>query len=73
MQYYIVLMTHKDAPDDLVYKVVKTAYENKAALVSGHPSFNAFTQQGMAVPHERLQYHPAAIKFYKEIGIWKDK
>ena len=73
MEYYIVLMTNKDTPDDLVYKVVKTAYANKAALVAGHPSFNAFTQAGMAVPHDRLEYHPGAIKFFKEIGIWKGK
>jgi TRAP transporter TAXI family solute receptor len=73
MEYYIVLMTNKDTPDDLVYKVVKTAYANKAALVAGHPSFNAFTQAGMAVPHDRLEYHPGAIKFFKEVGIWKGK
>ena len=71
MQYYIVVLTHKDAPDDLVYKVVKTAHGNKAAMVAGHPSFGAFTQEGMAVPHQRMQYHPGAIKFYKEAGIWK--
>ena len=73
MQYYIVVLTHKDAKDDLVYKVVKTAHANKAALVAGHPSFNGFTQEGMAVTQERMEYHPAAIKFYKEAGIWKGK
>jgi TRAP transporter TAXI family solute receptor len=73
MQYYIVVLTHKDAKDDLVAKVVKTAHANKAAMVAGHPSFNGFTPEGMAVQHERLEYHPAAIKFYKEAGIWKGK
>ncbi len=73
MQYYIVVLTNKNAKDDLVYKVVKTAHANKAALVAGHPSFNAFTQDGMAVQHDRLEYHPGAIKFYKEAGIWKGK
>jgi TRAP-type uncharacterized transport system substrate-binding protein len=71
MQYYIVVLTHKDAPPALVEKVVKAAHDNKAGLVAGHPSFNAFTQEGMAVPHKRLEYHPAAIKFYKEKGVWK--
>jgi hypothetical protein len=71
MQYYIVVLTNKDTPEDLVYKVVKTAHANKAAMVAGHPSFNAFTQEGMAVPHKRIQYHPGAIKFFKEAGIWK--
>lgn len=73
MQYYIVMLTNKDTPDDLVYKVVKTTHANKAAMVAGHPSFNGFTQEGMAVAHERLEYHPAAIKFFKETGIWKGK
>lgn len=73
MEYHIVLLTHRNAPDALVTKVVKTAYANKPGLVAGHPSFNAFTQEGMAVQHERLQYHPGAIKFFKEAGIWKDK
>ena len=73
MEYYIVLLTNKDESDDLVYKVVKTVYSNKAGLVAGHPSFNAFTQGGMAVQHERLTYHPGAIKFFKEVGIWTGK
>lgn len=71
MQYYIVVLTNKDTPDDLVYKLVKTVHANKAAMVAGHPSFNAFTQEGMAVQHKRIEYHPGAIKFYKEAGIWK--
>lgn len=73
MQYYIVVLTNKNAKDDLVYKMVKTAHANKAAMVAGHPSFNAFTQEGMAVQHDRLDYHPGAIKFFKEVGIWKGK
>jgi len=71
MQYYIVVLTNKNTPEDLVYKMVKTVHANKAAMVAGHPSFNAFTQDGMAVPHKRIQYHPGAIKFFKEAGVWK--
>jgi hypothetical protein len=71
MEYYIVLLTSRQVADDLVHKVVETAHGNKPGLVAGHPSFNAFTPEGMAVQHERLQYHPGAIKFFKEKGIWK--
>lgn len=70
MQYYIVVLTHKDTPGELVKKVLKAVSENKAGLVAGHPSFNAFTPDGMAVKHPRLEYHPAAIEFYKEKGVW---
>jgi hypothetical protein len=73
MEYHIVLLAHKDTPEDLVYKVVKTVHANKAGLVAGHPSFGAFTQEGMAYPGHRLPYHPGALKFYKEAGIGKGK
>lgn len=69
MEYHIVLLAHKDASEDLVYKVVKTAHANKPALAAGHPSFGAFTQAGMAAPQDRLQYHPGALRFFKEAGI----
>jgi TRAP transporter TAXI family solute receptor len=71
MGYYIVLLAHREVPDDLVRKVVQTTHANKPALVAGHPSFGAFTPEGMSVQHERLQYHPGAIRFFKEKGIWK--
>jgi hypothetical protein len=70
MEYFIVMMTNKDTPDELVYKVAETAYPNKAGLVAGHPSFNNFTPEGMSVSHDRLEYHPGAIQFFKDKGIW---
>lgn len=72
MEYYIVLLTARDVPDDVVYEAVKALYDNKEGLVAGHPSFNAFTQAGMADKHPSLEYHPGAVKFYKEAGVWKD-
>lgn len=72
MEYFIVMMTNKNAPDDLVYKVLEAVYPNKEGLVAGHPSFNNFTPEGMAVQHDRMEYHPGAIKFFKEKGIWPE-
>ncbi len=72
MEYYIVLLTNKDVADDVVYEAVKALYNNKAGLVASHPSFNAFTQEGMAVPQPGMEYHPGAVKFFKEAGVWKE-
>jgi TRAP transporter TAXI family solute receptor len=72
MEYYIVVMTGAHVPDDVVYKAVKTLSANKDDLVKGHPSYNAFAAAAMAVPHKGMSYHPGAIKFYKEAGVWKD-
>ena len=72
MEYYIVMLTSANTPDDLVYKVLEAVYPNKEGLVAGHPSFNAFTPEGMSVQHERLEYHPGAIQFFKDKGIWPE-
>lgn len=71
MEYAMVVVANQKVPDEIVYELVKTIYENKAALVAGHPSFNAMTQDGLATPQPRVPYHPGAIKFFKEVGIWK--
>ncbi|MDQ0315044.1 TAXI family TRAP transporter solute-binding subunit [Amorphus orientalis] len=71
MQYAMVVVANKNVSDDTVYELVKAIYENKPALVAGHPSFNAMTQEGLATTQPRVEYHPGAIKFYKEAGIWQ--
>jgi TRAP transporter TAXI family solute receptor len=73
MEYYIVLMVNQNVPGDIIKKVLQAVYDNKEAMVAGHPSFNAFTQAGMAADHKgRIVYHPASIEFFKEKGIWKE-
>jgi hypothetical protein len=71
MEYFIVVLTHKDTPDELVHKVLTAIHPNKAGLVAGHPSFGAYTPEGVSVKHDRLEYHPGAIKFFKDKGIWQ--
>lgn len=71
MQYYINVLTNRATRDDVVYRFVKAVHGRKGELVKGHPSFLAYTDQGMAVKHIGAEYHPGAIRFYKEAGIWK--
>jgi hypothetical protein len=71
MGYHILIMTSAMAKDEAVYKAVKAVHGKKADLVKGHPSVGAFTDAGMAAQFEDLQYHPGAVKFFKEAGIWK--
>ncbi len=60
-------------PDDVVYKVVKAIYENKADLAATFPPFGIFQPMGMAKPVPGIEYHPGAIKFFKEVGLWPPK
>jgi len=68
----ILLMAGKDVPDDVVYKVVKTAYEGKVDLTKALGAFARFDPKGMVRKHP-APYHPGAIKFYTEVGLWPPK
>ncbi len=68
-----VLFSNTKASDDIVYKVVKAIYENKQDLVSGFAGFRIFSPQRMAAPVQGVDFHPGAIKFYKEVDLWPPK
>jgi TRAP transporter TAXI family solute receptor len=58
--------------DDVVYKFAKAMIENKPELVKGHPIFNGFfTDKRIAPQFSGVQYHPGAIKLFKEMGVWE--
>ena len=65
----IVFYTHVKTPDEVVYNAVKAIYMNKQDLVASFAGFRTFLPQRMAMPVQRVDFHPGAIKFYKEIGL----
>ena len=62
----------KEVPEDVVYKLTRTMYENKAELAKTLAAFKDFDPQHMAQPHP-MPHHPGAIRFYKEVGLWPPK
>jgi len=67
----VTMFTNKDVPEDVVYKVVKTIFENKPGLAKALAAFARFEPKNM-VRKSPVPYHPGAIKAYKELGVWKD-
>ncbi len=55
-------------PDELVYKVVKALYANKAKLISSHKAFGGFIPKKIN-RDIGLPYHNGSKKFFKEIGL----
>ncbi len=67
----VVIGVGSHVPDDVVYQFVKAMRENKKDLVAGHPNFNQFDETTAGKVQPTLPHHPAAIKYFKEAGIWR--
>lgn len=65
------LITHASVPEDVVYNLTKLMYEHRAEVVEKHPAAKAINPQN-ATRNTGTPFHPGAIKFYKEAGIWSD-
>jgi len=71
--YDIYLTSHKAAPDKVVNTVLKGVWDNIEKLPAFHPSFREWTRERAVTPEVTIPYHPAAIPFYKERGLWSAK
>ena len=69
LNYDYTLFAGKDVPDDLVDQVVRAMYENPDELRVSGALWEEFSTEGMS-KDVGIEYHPAAIKFYQEKGIW---
>jgi TRAP transporter TAXI family solute receptor len=68
-----VIYTHVKSSEEVVYKVVKAIYQSKEDLVASFAGFRSFSVQRMSMPVPKVVFHPGAIRFYKEIGLWPPK
>ena len=63
------VITAADAPDDLVYNATKLLYENRSLVVEKHAAGRAINPNNV-VRDTGTEFHPGAIRFYQEAGIW---
>jgi len=65
-----VLVTGAHVPDETIYKITRALYGAQADLLAQHGVFRSFDPKKMAVDTADLKYHPGAVKFYSEQGMW---
>jgi hypothetical protein len=74
MGFRVFLTTNDQASDQMVYNLIKTIHKNKPFLVAATKALGTFNPKIMtfdlAGKKGRVPYHPAAIKYLKEIGQW---
>ena len=70
--YPQILFTNKNVPDAVVEKMARIVYENQAAMGQVFAPMKSFDpKKDMVGDTAPGQYHPGAIKFYKDVGLWK--
>jgi TRAP transporter TAXI family solute receptor len=71
--YDYLVLTNSKVKDDAVYKLAKIMHENQKALAAGFAALRGFDPKRMSKDLSPVEFHPGAIKFYKEIGQWPPK
>lgn len=71
LTYDYLFIAGAHLPDDVVYQATKVLYEGKKELAATFPVFNDMNVAELA-KQLGVPYHPGAIRFYKEVGLWKD-
>ena len=64
-----VIFTHAGVPDDVVYAMAKAIYEGKDAMAGTFKPFNAFNPADVKGDPGIAEFHPGALKFFKEAGL----
>lgn len=67
-EMYVAVSTHTS--DEVVRAAAQALWDNDAALRKAHRALAGFLNPAAVSLRAALPYHPAAIAFYKEKGLW---
>lgn len=65
------LITGAEMDEETVYQFTKLIYEQRAEVVARHPAGKAIQAKNV-VRNTGTPFHPGAVRYYKEIGIWPE-
>ncbi|MBM4262819.1 MAG: TAXI family TRAP transporter solute-binding subunit [Deltaproteobacteria bacterium] len=71
--YPLHLVTSTKLSERTVSTLVKVWLDNLAELQTIHPLFKKWTKENQVIDNFTIPYHPGAVKFYKEAGMWSAK
>ena len=64
-----ILVVNGNMPDAEAYKIVKAVFDNKLDLVRTHAEYINVTLENQKQASSPIQYHPGALKYFKEKNI----
>ncbi|MCA0921451.1 TAXI family TRAP transporter solute-binding subunit [Pseudooceanicola nanhaiensis] len=72
VSYDTILMASDALSDDDAYTLTKTMYENWSNLQQDIGPMRSVPLDRLVLPDSPVPYHPGAVRFYKEVGLWTD-
>jgi TRAP transporter TAXI family solute receptor len=69
--YDLYLTAGKAVADALVEGTLSSIWDRVDKLPAIHPIFREWTRERAVTTEMTIPYHPAAVRFYKERGVWK--
>ena len=66
----VYLVGTRQLSDDAAYAVVKALWENTKELWAAYPALASWRHERMVSKNAFIPYHPGAIRFFKEKGVW---
>ncbi|MET4161712.1 TRAP transporter TAXI family solute receptor [Marinobacterium sp. MBR-111] len=67
-----VLVVGAKVSDEQVYQMVSAVLENKEKLSDLFPGFRNMTVDTPHKSYPSLEYHPGAVRYFKEKGLWQE-
>ena len=64
------LFAHAALPAKPVQEILRAVWEGYGKLTGMHPAFRGQEREYMFDPDPPRPYHPAAVEFYREHGLW---
>lgn len=73
LSYDSYIVAGKGVPDAVITKLLEGLWKGTNELLPMHPSMRGYTREASVTDAPVIPYHPAAIAFYKKMGIWDAK
>lgn len=67
------LLAPAQLPEEVAYAVLKVLWDNNEELRKVTPRMQAWTRERMTSSEAAVPYHPAAVKFFREKGVWSEQ
>ena len=69
----VYLVASKELSDEAAYEVVKALWVYNQDLGAAYPTLKEWTRERMVSQRATIPYHPGAIRFFKEKGVWSEE